>query len=552
MKRKGLPIWAGVLIVIALLIAIVVIFVIQTANNGWVIDTSDATKAGLIAVGAIITLVRIIAKTGGGRSLKVYESSYKNEIRTAFSRPDKKKYKKTLLKAMALYNEQKYTASLKLLGTLSSVASTTDERCVILLFEALNCSDAGMTDDAIKKYETLLKYDEKRATAWSNLGILYKDKGKKEEAFECYGKAVEHDSENAYAWNNLAQAYLSSGEWKKVIEPAEKSLALKSNMYQAESALCVAYFALGEREKSKKYFDLAVLHGTKAENLSAALSNLAQGYFPFDDGDREELNDKLAQAVGFLHRDTAKPMVQLRLPAPEDKNKSRIGGAAVESDAPLDSNGNKMRLLAAIWCSEVHGVPYFPESGVLRFYVADNDFYGADFDEPCKQTDFRVLYDENEEIFNSELCDDPEVSSSFPVQKALPLRISPNMSSVLACDYRFKGCVEAALKKAGIEEGIVGIPEDAYERICDENSYGGHRIGGYPCFEQQDPRGYREDLRKYDTLLLQIVSHTMPNEDGVDEDLIMFGDEGSCQFFIPRDKLIARDFSDVMYWWDCG
>lgn len=44
----------------------------------------------------------------------------------------------------------------------------------------------------------------------------------------------------------------------------------------------------------------------------------------------------------------------------------------------------------------------------------------------------------------------------------------------------------------------------------------------------------------------------MPSENGKESELIMFGDAGGCQFFIPHDKLIARDFSDVMYWWDCG
>ena len=268
---------------------------------------------------------------------------------------------------MAHYNEGRYTVSLKLLKELGKIASTTDERCVVLLFEALNLSDMGAGEEAIKKYETLLKYDDKRATAWSNLGILYRDRGKNDEAFNCYKKAVEYDAENAYAWNNIAQGYLAAGEWKKVIEPAERALALKANMHQAHSALTVAFFALGERDKSKKHFDLAVLHGTKAENLSAALSNLAQGCFPFDDDDRAEINDKVAQAVGFLHRDTAKAMVELRLPAPDDKNKSRIGGEAVETDVPLDSTGKPMRLLAAIWCSEVHGVPEFPESGVFIF-----------------------------------------------------------------------------------------------------------------------------------------------------------------------------------------
>ncbi len=72
----------------------------------------------------------------------------------------------------------------------------------------------------------------------------------------------------------------------------------------------------------------------------------------------------------------------------------------------------------------------------------------------------------------------------------------------------------------------------------------GHRLGGYPWFTQSDPR---KDPRyaKYDVLLLQIDNH----EEKPDVD-IHFGRNGVCNFFIPREKLRARDFSDVLYWWD--
>ena len=50
----------------------------------------------------------------------------------------------------------------------------------------------------------------------------------------------------------------------------------------------------------------------------------------------------------------------------------------------------------------------------------------------------------------------------------------------------------------------------------------------------------------------KIEVYTAPDEQGHEQELIMFGDEGGCQFFIPADKLRARDFSDVMYSWDCG
>ena len=113
------------------------------------------------------------------------------------------------------------------------------------------------------------------------------------------------------------------------------------------------------------------------------------------------------------------------------------------------------------------------------------------------------------------------------------------------------------LRTSDLDEVIDRASENSAYAVQDmlKNGYlticGGHRIGGYPCFEQDDPRDVTEELRKYDTLLLQIVSHTMPDTSGNEETLIMFGDEGGCQFFIPREKLRARDFSDVMYNWDC-
>ncbi len=31
----------------------------------------------------------------------------------------------------------------------------------------------------------------------------------------------------------------------------------------------------------------------------------------------------------------------------------------------------------------------------------------------------------------------------------------------------------------------------------------------------------------------------------------LIGDSGAMQFFIPRENLKKRDFSEILYWWDC-
>lgn len=533
-----------------LIAAAIGLFVAETAENGWVVDKATAVKFGILMVGLGLTFVRLIGKTGGP-SLRQIEKAFAKEIGSAFSAPDQTRQRRALLTAIERYNRNKFNGAVSRLVALRRECRTNDDYNAVLLFLALTYTDAGCADDAIAAYEELVKFSPDHSTAWSNLGLLYRKQGNNDKAIACYENGIKYDENNPFAWNNLAISHLAASDWQKVIPPALHALSIKADMYQAEAALCVAYFAMGDKQNSKKYFDSAILHGESADKLRSLLNGLQTGEVVFTTaaGVREEVQ----LANGHLQRDTALPMVEIRLPAPEDGNRSRLGGAPVDVNVPLDSAGAPMKLLAAIFCSEVRGVPDFPARGVLRFYVADNDVYGADFDHPTVQSDFRVLYDEDESAFDGTLRDDPTVSDSFPIHHVLPVRLTPSMGSIRSSDYRFVECVNAALLKAGAEErDMAELSEEECDFLHEQNTYAGHRIGGYPCFEQFDPRDDEPKLQKYDTLLLQIVSHTAPDRQGHERELIMFGDEGGCQFFIPAEKLRQRDFSDVMYTWDCG
>ena len=548
-KSSKIPTIIAYVLLGVLATAAIGLFVAQTARNGWAVDKSDAIKFGFLMICLGLTLVKLIGKTSGP-SLRQYEKSFAKEIGSAFSAPDQKRQKRALLTAIERYNRDKFNGAVARLQALRRECRTQDDYNAVLLFLALTYTDAGCEDDAIATYEELVKYSPTHSTAWSNLGLLYRKQGNNDKAITCYENAIKGDESNPFAWNNLAIAHLSASNWQKVVQPALHAISIKSDMYQAEAALCVAYFAMGDKEQSKKYFDSAVLHGERADALRSVLNGLQTGEITFTTAN--EVREEVVRANGHLQRDTALPMVEIRLPAPDDGNRSRIGGAPIDQNVPLDSKGAPMKLLAAIWCSEVRGVPDFPTCGVLRFYVADNDVYGADFDHPNEQSDFRVLYDEDESAFDGALRDDPTVSGSFPVQHALPVRLTPAVGSVRSGDYRFVECVNAALLKAGAEYTFDELEDEETDYLHEQNAYAGHRIGGYPCFEQFDPRDDEPALQKYDTLLLQIVSHTAPDEQGREQELIMFGDEGGCQFFIPSEKLRNKDFSDVMYSWDCG
>ena len=78
---------------------------------------------------------------------------------------------------------------------------------------------------------------------------------------------------------------------------------------------------------------------------------------------------------------------------------------------------------------------------------------------------------------------------------------------------------------------------EAYRKL---NQAKGHKIGGYPSFCQDDPR---YDLEEKYELLFQLDS---------DSDLeLRWGDMGVANFFITTKDLETRDFSRVMYNWDC-
>jgi len=438
-----------------LIVALAALLISDASKNDWRFSSSSGAKALIVLAGLVISLVRLISGISSPRSLRIYEKAYKDEIGNAFSRSDNKKHKTKLLRALALYNENRFGDALKLLEELEDKCNTADDFCAVSLFKALCYSDSGAVESAIKEYETLLKYNSKHGTAWSNLGLLYKKAGKASEAMRCYDNAVKADPDSAYAWNNLAHAYLTACQWQKVIEPALRSLELKSNMHQADTALTVAYYALGKTEESRKHFEHAVANGGKADAIMAVLDSIAKGVNPF--AEPTDVSEEVKRAIGFIKRDTAVPMVEVRLPAPEDGNKTRLGGAPVDKVVPRDSEGKPMHLLAAIWCSEVRGVPDFPERGVLRFYISGNDYYGLDLDEPNVQNDFRVLYDEDEDGFDGTLRDADDIPAHFPIMRALPVRLSPAMGSILSTDYRFEEAVDAALKKAGLENGCDDI-----------------------------------------------------------------------------------------------
>ncbi len=215
---------------------------------------------------------------------------------------------------------------------------------------------------------------------------------------------------------------------------------------------------------------------------------------------------------------------------------SRVGGFPTLPEGfslPQNSQVRPLRFLAQINFEEMPALVGFPAQGLLQFYVADTTLYGVDYDRPTVPDGFRLLYFKDlprppyADIEGLQLPE-PEC---FPIRgyQSVGLNFEPQSIPVSGADYR--------ASSLGFEN------DDDSDTYWDCFPGEGHRLGGYPGFSQDDPRASREELRDYE-LLFQLDSDDALN--------LMWGDAGIANFFIQSEALRNADFSDVMYYWECG
>ena len=215
----------------------------------------------------------------------------------------------------------------------------------------------------------------------------------------------------------------------------------------------------------------------------------------------------------------------------------------LDFEYPRDASGQFMYPLAQVNFRETPPLQGYPRSGYLQFYIsATSDLYGADFDNPLLQKDFRVLFFEENEVekykADFSFLDETMASETLPLNKPYALAFSPKDDYAGMGDVRHDDNETFNLHM--IIEQHPEIDDELGNAAFDSFSAQGHKIGGYANFTQTDPRSYKPDYMHY-ILLLQIDT----------DDDIMWGDSGVGNFFIHPDDLAKMDFSKVMYTWDC-
>jgi uncharacterized protein YwqG len=222
---------------------------------------------------------------------------------------------------------------------------------------------------------------------------------------------------------------------------------------------------------------------------------------------------------------------------------SKFGGLPywpANTPYPVDGKDKYMYLLAQLNFSQIPPLDGFPTKGILQFYLADDDVYGLDFGNPTSQTNFRVVYFEDTTatpMDNFGFLEQQQQESSLPVERQMALQFAPGVDYYSYADARFPA------EEVVMEEGYTAEYWQALEKeVTELYPDNGHKMGGYAYFTQYDPRDEEvADYRDY-ILLLQIDSQ-LPH--------ICWGDVGVGNFFIHPDDLRRKDFSKVLYNWDC-
>lgn len=304
--------------------------------------------------------------------------------------------------------------------------------------------------------------------------------------------------------------------------------------------------------------NLAALDQARSKGVQFAFSDTPPlpGYPPRKE---PEGSDKAKAIVEEMKKRTAMDCYTLKLQPDVTPGllDSKFGGFPYWNPAlpyPVDGAGEKLVLLAQINFDQFHVDEPLPQGGLLQFFIAPDDTFGSDFDEPCQQTGFRVVYHERVDpsITEEQLkpLDIPthEGLEYFPVFRQAAVTAEKTIGYIGADDNHFEALFAQVVKDltgedTGGQTTFRYLDEGDYSYLRDQLYSSGHRMLGYPFFTQYDPRP--EDS-SYDTLLFQIDSDRVGKKD-----YVLWGDCGVANFFINLEDLKKRDFSNVFYTWDC-
>lgn len=264
--------------------------------------------------------------------------------------------------------------------------------------------------------------------------------------------------------------------------------------------------------------------------------------------------EEAAQLADIQAKLAAHPLPLVRMTPqpnkPKDNWASRFGGQPywpADTPYPEAPDGEPLHILAQLNFDEMPNIPGYPETGILQFFIANDDLYGLQYPEQYTQSSFAKINQQQDTfrvVYHTDIRQDArQLKAEFPAhddEDMMP--VAGEYALTFEADNEPMNIVDYRLSSAW-DGDVYDLPDSVGEALYDEDSGNGSKVGGYAFFTQDDPRDMDSDGEWL--LLLQIDTS---DEEGVD---IMWGDSGVGHFFIRPEDLAKQDFSNVWYNWDC-
>jgi uncharacterized protein YwqG len=222
---------------------------------------------------------------------------------------------------------------------------------------------------------------------------------------------------------------------------------------------------------------------------------------------------------------------------------SKIGGTPYLPEGieyPTNGGGRPLFFLAQFNFAETPRLDPFPEKGILQFFINTDGLWGLNLENPLDTSGFLVQYfedvtsDKSKVVANLSLPPFEDMPLLNGHGQTFPLKFELSEEAVPLSDCRFVELLgENFFHRFGDRQWEI---MEAYSKKINA---GGHKLGGYAFFTQQDPRYDRAPME----LLFQLDSDPAIG--------CFWGDMGVGNFFIRKEDLIRKDFSRILYNWDC-
>ncbi len=223
------------------------------------------------------------------------------------------------------------------------------------------------------------------------------------------------------------------------------------------------------------------------------------------------------------------------------------------AEVPKDALGNPLGMLAQVNCTQLPKNDFYPSEGILQFWIGRDDMYGLEPVDLTGNRNSRVIYYESLEsgvtaqgVLAHYAVPRAGEEENWPLRgtDCCGMRFDEGQCEMSMLDWQVDSYLQRLITDTGLEERYE-FGSEFWNQVSTllwelfDPDY--VRLGGNPAFCVGDPREAEERYRDYTFPLLAIGS----------DDIVEFAEIAEVNFLIRPADLAKRDFSRVLYYWDC-